>query len=73
MLKSWFEVMNFFIIFFFIFNFFLLFWHLFCSVRCSSTILIMDRSTLCCMSLQSLARFMGNFNFYMQLGQLGMK
>ena len=68
MLKSWFEVMN-----FFIFYFFLLFWHLFCSVRCSSTILIMDRSTLCCMSLQSLARFMGNFNFYMQLGQLGMK
>ena len=71
MLKSWFEVMNFFIIFFLFFIFFCCFG--ICSVRCSSTILIMDRSTLCCMSLQSLARFMGNFNFYMQLGQLEMK
>ena len=65
-MKSWFEVMNFFI--FIIIFFLLLFLRLFCFVRCSSTILIKENSSLCCMSLQSLERFMGNFNFDMQLG-----
>ena len=32
---------------------------------CSSTIFMMDDSTLCCMSVQSLARYMGSFSFEM--------
>lgn len=58
-LKSWFETMNFF------FGLFLLFLRLLFFFRRCSTILIMDNSELCCMSVQSLARFMGNFNFEM--------
>ena len=71
-LKSWFAVMNFFI-FSCIFISFVLFLRLFYFVRYSFTILIMDNFTLCCMSLQILARFMGDFKFDLQLGQLGMK
>ena len=60
-LKSWFEVMSSFIFTFFL----LLFLCLFCLIRCSSTILVIDNSVLCCMSVQSLARCMDSFSFEM--------
>ena len=34
---------------------------------------MMNNSTFCCMSVQSLARFMGKFSLEMHLGGLGMK
>ena len=46
-------------------TFLFLFLCLFCFVKYCSTILIMDKSALCCMSVQNLARFMGKFSLEM--------
>ena len=49
----------------FVLAFFACFVCLFCLDRCSSTILMIDHSALCCMSVQSLAICIGSFSIEM--------
>ena len=55
-------------LFFFLFVFFILA----CFFRWPSTNLKIENSSLSCMSLKSLASFVGRFKSMMELGQLGM-